>query len=77
MVNIHEAKTHFSRLVKRAAAGEEIVIARGGKSIAKLVSLGQDLTPRRPGPMRGRIHLAEDFDATLPPDVLAAFMDGE
>ncbi|HEX2172907.1 MAG TPA: type II toxin-antitoxin system Phd/YefM family antitoxin, partial [Dehalococcoidia bacterium] len=64
-VNVHEAKTHLSRLLERVAAGEEIIIARGGKPLAKLVPLRDDLTPRRPGSMRGRIRLAEDFDAPL------------
>jgi prevent-host-death family protein len=72
-VNIHHAKTHFSRLVERAAAGEEIIIARGGKPVAKLVPLARDLTPRRPGSMRGLIRMAEDFDAPLPPEILAGF----
>ena len=73
-VNIHEAKTHLSRLVERAAAGEEIIIARGGKPVAKLVAIDHDPTPRRPGSLRGRIRIAEDFDAPLPPHLLAGFL---
>ena len=68
-VNIHEAKTHLSRLVERAAAGEEIIIARNGKPVAKLVPVGHDPTPREPGSMRGRIRLADDFDTPLPSDL--------
>lgn len=75
-VNIHEAKTHLSQLVDRAARGEEIIIARSGKPVAKLVPFERDLTPRRPGSMRGLIHVADDFDDELPPDVLALFEDG-
>ena len=72
-VNIHEAKTHLSRLVERAAEGEEIVIAKAGKPIARLVGLSNDRSPRVPGSMLGRIQIADDFDAPLPPGVLAGF----
>lgn len=73
-VNMHEAKTHLSRLVERAAAGEEIIIAKSGQPVAKLVPLDEELTPRRvPGSMRGEIWMADDFDASLPPDVLDGF----
>jgi prevent-host-death family protein len=73
VVNIHQAKTHLSRLVERAAAGEEIVIAKSGKPIARLVPFTDDRSPRLPGSMRGRIRVAEDFDAPLPPEILAGF----
>jgi len=72
-VNMHEAKTHLSRLVERAAQGEEIIIARSGKPVAKLVPLTKDRTPRTPGSMRGQIRMADDFDAPLPPELLAGF----
>ena len=74
-VNIHEAKTHLSRLVERAMAGEEIIIANAGKPVARLVAMSGDTTPRAPGSMRGQILLADDFDSSLPPDVLARFTD--
>ena len=73
-VNIHAAKTHLSRLVEQAAAGEEIVIAKAGKPMAKLVPL--DAAPtrkRRLGGLVGKIEVPDDFDAPLPDDVLAAF----
>jgi prevent-host-death family protein len=63
-VSIHEAKTHFSRLVARAEAGEEIVVRRGAKPVAKLVAYAPASTPRSPGRLRGRIALADDFDET-------------
>jgi prevent-host-death family protein len=72
-VNIHEAKTHLSRLVERAAAGEEIIIAKSGKPVAKLVPLREDLTPRVFGAMRGQIWIADDFDDPLPPELLSYF----
>jgi prevent-host-death family protein len=72
-VNVHEAKTHLSRLLERVAAGEEIVIARNGKPVAKLVGIQEDSSPRTFGSMRGQIKLADDFDAPLPPEILAQF----
>ena len=74
-VNIHESKTHLSRLVERAAAGEEIIIAKSGKPMARLVPLRDDLTPRVFGTMRGKIWVAVDFDDPLPPELLAYFTD--
>jgi len=71
VVNIHAAKTHFSRLVERAAAGEEIVIARAGRPLARLVPLSP--ARRRPGLLKGRIRIAADFDAPLPAGVRRAF----
>jgi prevent-host-death family protein len=65
-VNIQEAKTHLSRLVERAAGGEEIVIARSGKPVARLVPFDRDRAPRQLGTMRGLIKVADDFDAPLP-----------
>ena len=61
-VNIHEAKTHLSRLVQRAAAGEEIVIAKAGAPMAKLVAYERPLVPREPGGWEGRVWMADDFD---------------
>ncbi len=75
-VNIHEAKTHLSRLLQRVAAGEEIVIAKAGKPIARLVPAAKPRGPRVMGTERGRIAVADDFDAPLPPHLQAAF-DGE
>ena len=61
-VNIHEAKTHLSRLVDRAAEGEEIVIARAGKPIATLVRYRAPTQRRVPGLLRGKIHILPGFD---------------
>jgi prevent-host-death family protein len=63
-VSIHEAKTHFSRLVARAEAGEEIVVRRGSKPVAKIVAYQAPGVPRAPGRLKGRIALADDFDET-------------
>jgi prevent-host-death family protein len=63
-VTIHEAKTHLSRLVERVEAGEELVIARAGRPVARLVPYRPRTTPREPGLWRGRVSLAADFDRT-------------
>lgn len=70
-VNIHYAKTQLSRLLERVEAGEEIVIARHGKPVAKLVPFASQ--HREPGRLKGKIHLKPDFDAPLPEDMAAAF----
>ena len=75
-VNIHEAKTHLSRLVQEAASGEEIVIAKSGRPVARLVALDETKPPREFGRMKGKIWIAEDFDAPLPDDLLALFEGG-
>lgn len=61
-VNIHNAKTHFSRLVERVEAGEEVVIARAGRPVARLVPLRRSTKPRVPGRWRDEIVMAPDFD---------------
>jgi prevent-host-death family protein len=75
VVNMHEAKTHLSRLVDRAAQGEDVVIAKAGRPVARLVPYDESDEPRTPGAWKGRVWIAPDFDE-LPPDVLAAF-EGE
>jgi prevent-host-death family protein len=74
-VNMHEAKTHLSRLVDRVLSGEEVVIARAGKPVAKLVPADSRRGPRRPGMWRGRVRIHDDFDE-LPPEIVDAF-DGK
>lgn len=72
-INIHQAKTHLSRLVDRAAGGEEIVIAKAGKPLARLVPYVKTGEPRRPGSMRGKFRVKKNFDQPLPKELLAAF----
>ena len=72
-INVHEAKTHLSRLLARVEAGEEIVISRGGRPVARLVPVTSLPAPRALGTERGRIQIAEDFDAPLPEVLLSAF----
>lgn len=73
-VNIHEAKTQLSKLVEAAAQGEEIIIAKAGKPVARLVSI-QPNPVRNPGSLKGKIRISDDFDAPLPEAVQAAFED--
>ena len=73
MVNVHEAKTHLSRLLDRVSQGEEIVIARAGKPVARLVHISEQQERREPGSGLGRVVVGEDFDAPLPEEVLEAF----
>lgn len=75
IVNMHEAKTHLSRLVEQVTAGSEVVIARAGKPVARLVPFEGAGTRRTPGSLAGRIVIADDFDET-PAWLLDAF-DGK
>ncbi len=72
-VNLHEAKTHFSKLIERVRRGEEIIVAKAGKPVAKLLPIAQGAQVRVPGSARGRITLSADFDAPLPDDVVDSF----
>jgi prevent-host-death family protein len=63
--NLCEAKASLSRLVDRAAEGEEIVIAKAGRPLAKLVPVAKTLQPRQPGGWEGRVYISEDFDEPL------------
>jgi prevent-host-death family protein len=77
-VNIHQAKTHLSRLLQRVASGEEITIAKAGKPIARLVAAQPTKPKVRPlGMDRDRIWIADDFDAPLPDELLKQFYGGE
>ena len=73
MVNVHEAKTQFSRLLARVSSGEEIVIAKAGNPVARLVPWKQKNKNRVPGLDKGVLQIPEDFDAPLPPEILATF----
>ncbi len=75
-INIHEAKTQLSKLVEEAAQGEEIIIAKAGKPVARLMPLAtNECKPRKPGGMKGQIWLAEDFDAPMSDEELALWHD--
>lgn len=61
-INIHQAKTHLSRLIEDVASGNEVLIAKGGRPMARLVPLGRDDTPRRSGLLKGKLKISEEFD---------------
>lgn len=72
-VNVHEAKTHLSRLLTRVQAGEEIIIARAGRPVARLVPFSHRPVKRVPGTAKGKVTMRADFDAPLPDALLEAF----
>jgi prevent-host-death family protein len=61
-INIHQAKTHLSRLIEDVASGNEVLIAKGGRPMARLVPLGRDDSPRRPGLLKGKLRISDDFE---------------
>ena len=73
VVNIYEAKTTLSKLIERAAAGEDVILARGGKPVARLTQLEPAKRKIRFGLLKGKIRVSKDFDALLPEAALAEF----
>lgn len=73
VVNIYDAKTQLSRLIEEAEAGNDVIIARGGKPVARLTRMVEPKRKLRFGVLKGKIKVAEDFDAPLPSDILAQF----
>jgi len=72
ITNISDAKTHLSALIEKVMAGEEVIIGKAGKPVAKLVRYERSTEPRRPGALKGKIRIADDFDE-LPEDIAEAF----
>lgn len=72
-VDVHDAKTHFSKLLKRVMGGEEVVIAKAGRSVARLVPYAASTGDRIPARYAGQFQVPDDFDAPLPVDIQAAF----
>lgn len=70
-VNIHYAKTHLSKLIEEMEQGEDVVIARSGKPVARLIMF-EDIPKRKPGALAGKIMISDDFDE-IPPSLLDAF----
>ncbi len=73
MINIHEAKTHLSKLLVRVSAGEEIIISKAGRPLARLVAWREPVRTRKPGLDRGKFQVPDDFDTALPVEVLDNF----
>lgn len=77
-VNMFEAKTQLSKLVERVERGEDVIIARAGKPVARLTQLEPGKKPKiRFGGLKGKVWIADDFDAPLPSEILAEFEDGD
>lgn len=73
VVTIHQAKTNLSRLIQRAAGGEEVIIARGSKPVARLVPFGEGNGKRQPGSFKGQLSVGSEFFERLPADELSAW----
>ena len=76
IVNMHEAKSTLSRLVADAMAGDEVILAKAGKPMVKLVPITGKKKPRKLGIWKGKVKLADDFDAPLPEELLDLFYNG-
>ncbi len=63
--NVHEAKTHFSKLIERVLKGEEVIIAKSGKPVARILPVVTNKSPRKPGVDKGKVIIKPDFDAPL------------
>ncbi|TDA65685.1 MAG: type II toxin-antitoxin system Phd/YefM family antitoxin [Clostridia bacterium] len=72
-VNIHEAKTHFSRLLAQVLAGQEVIIAKAGRPVARLVPVAENRGKRLPGTAKGKIIIAPDFNEPLPELIMEEF----
>jgi prevent-host-death family protein len=73
VLNIHEAKTHLSRIVEEVAAGKEVIIAKAGKPMARLSPITASVKKKKLGLLKGKIRIVGDFNAPLPDEVLAGF----
>lgn len=73
ITNMHLAKTHFSKLIAAVMRGEEVIIAKSGKPTAKIIPFSEDTPKRQFGVLKGKINIADDFDASLPNKILKSF----
>lgn len=73
LINIHDAKTHFSKFINQALKGDEIIIARDGKPLIRLVPYAEETQVRRGGQFKGLMQISDDFDAPLPEEILKQF----
>lgn len=73
IVNIHEAKTHFSKLIEKAMHGEEVIIGRSGTPVVKLIAIQAKKPKRVPGALKGQIKISDDFNAPLAEEILETF----
>jgi prevent-host-death family protein len=73
VVKIHDAKTNLSRLIKKASAGEEVIIARGDRPVARLVAFGEAKGKRQPGALKGKLRVGKEFFEPLPSNEIAGW----
>lgn len=73
VVTVHQAKTNLSRLLRKASAGEEVIISRGSKPVARLVALGETKGRRQPGSLKGKLVVGPEFFDELPVDELSGW----
>ncbi len=73
IVNIHDAKTHFSKLINQVLNGEEVIIAKGGKPLIRLLPYTEEANKRKGGQLKGMIEISPDFDAPLPKEIFGKF----
>lgn len=73
IVNIYEAKTHFSKLIDKVMNGEEVIIGKSGKPVVKLIAIQNTKPKREPGALKGQIRISDDFDAPLSAEILDEF----
>ena len=73
-LNVHEAQTQLAQLLERARKGEEIIIAKAGRPVARLVLIDRPTAPRVPGSAAGQVVIADDFDAPLPESILKTYL---
>ena len=73
VVTVHQAKTNLSRLLKKAAQGEEVIIARGSKPVARLVPVGEAKGKRQPGSLKGKLHVGPEFFEPLPVEEISSW----
>ena len=76
IINIHEAKTHLSRIVDEVAAGAEVLIAKAGKPMARLSPIEAKVKPKKFGALKGKISVPDNFNAPLPESIIADFEQG-
>jgi len=72
-VNIYEAKSNLSKLINQVIAGEEVIVAKSGNPVAKIVPFEKPAQNRKPGSAKGKLIISDDFDAPLPDDILQGF----
>lgn len=77
LINIHDAKTHFSKIINQVLKGEEVIISKSGKPLIKLIPFAEETKSRKGGQLKGLMQISDDFDAPLPDEILKQFYGDE